>query len=132
MSNSSQLKVLNNDFALTITDEAAKRVRDVVNDGLPETAGLRVAVVGGGCNGLSYDVIIAVGPQPGDTILAINNTRVFVNESSVQYLSGMSVDWISSMQESRFVFQNPNVTGNCGCGKSFSVDTASSQQSSGE
>ena len=132
MSNSSQLNVLNNDFTLTITDEAAKRVRDVVNGGLPETAGLRVAVVGGGCNGLTYDVIIAVGPQPGDTILAINNTRVFVNESSVQYLNGMSVDWISSMQESRFVFQNPNVTGNCGCGKSFSVDTASSQQSSGE
>lgn len=132
MSNSSQLNVLNNDFALTITDEAAKRVRDVVNDGLPETAGLRVAVLGGGCNGLTYDVIIAVGPQPGDTILAINNTRVFVNESSVQYLNGMSVDWISSMQQSRFVFQNPNETGNCGCGKSFSVDPASSQQSSGE
>ena len=127
MSNSAQLHVLNNDFALTITDEAAKRVRDVVNDGLPETAGLRVAVLGGGCNGLTYDVIIAVGPQPGDTILAINNTRVFVNESSVQYLNGMSVDWISSMQESRFVFQNPNETGNCGCGKSFSVDTASPQ-----
>ena len=132
MSNLSQLNVLNNGFALTITDEAAKRVRDVVNDGLTETAGLRVAVTGGGCNGLTYDVIIVVGPQPGDTILAINNTRVFVNKSSVEYLNGMSVDWISSMQESRFVFQNPNVTGNCGCGKSFSVDTASSQQSSGE
>ena len=73
MSNSSQLNVLNNDFALTITDEAAKRVRDVVSGGLPETAGLRVAVVGGGCTGLNYDVIIAVGPQPGDTILEINN-----------------------------------------------------------
>ena len=125
MSNSSQLNVLNNDFALTITNEAAKRVRDVVSGGLPETAGLRVAVVGGGCNGLNYDVIIAVGPQPGDTILEINNTRVFVNESGAQYLNGMIVDWISSMQESRFVFQNPNETGHCGCGKSFSVDTAS-------
>ena len=127
MSNSSQLNVLNNDFTLAITDEAAKRVRDVVNGGLPETAGLRVAVVGGGCNGLSYDVIIAAGPQPGDTILEINNTRVFVNESGLQYLNGMSIDWISSLQQSRFVFQNPNETGSCGCGKSFSVDTASSQ-----
>lgn len=132
MSNSSQLNVLNNDFTLTITDEAAKRVRDVVNGGLPETAGLRVGVVGGGCSGLTYDVIIVVGSRPGDTILEINNTRVFVNESSAQYLNGMIVDWISSMQESRFVFQNPNETGNCGCGKSFSVDTASSQQSSGQ
>ena len=125
MSNSSQLNVLNNDFTLAITDEAAKRVHDVVNGGLPETAGLRVAVVGGGCNGLSYDVIIAAGPQPGDTILEINNTRVFVNESGLQYLNGMSIDWISSLQQSRFVFQNPNETGSCGCGKSFSVDTAS-------
>ena len=125
MSNSSQLNVLKNDFALTITNEAAKRVRDVVSGGLPETAGLRVAVVGGGCNGLNYDVIVAAGPQPGDTILEINNTRVFVNDSGAQYLNGMIVDWISSMQESRFVFQNPNETGHCGCGKSFSVDTAS-------
>ena len=125
MTNSSQVNVLNNYFALTITDEAAKRVRDVVSGGMPDTAGLRVAVVGGGCNGLNYDVIIAVGPQPGDTILEINNTRVFVNESGAQYLNGMIVDWISSMQESRFVFQNPNETGHCGCGKSFSVDTAS-------
>ena len=125
MTNSSQVNVLNNDFTLTITNEAAKRVRDVVSGGLPDTAGLRVAVVGGGCNGLNYDVIIAVGPQPGDTILEINNTRVFVNDSGAQYLNGMIVDWISSMQESRFVFQNPNETGHCGCGKSFSVDTAS-------
>lgn len=131
MSTSSQLDVLNNDFTLTITDEAAKRVRDVINDGLPETAGLRVGVVGGGCSGLSYDVIIAVGPQSGDSILEINNTRVFVNESSAQYINGMIVDWISSMQESRFVFQNPNETGNCGCGTSFSVDPALSQRSSG-
>ena len=123
MTNSSQVNVLINDFTLTITNEAAKRVRDVVSGGLPDTAGLRVAVVGGGCNGLNYDVIIAVGPQPGDTILEINNTRVFVNESGAQYLNGMIVDWISSMQESRFVFQNPNETGHCGCGKSFSVDT---------
>ena len=124
MSNSSQVNVLNKNFALTITDEAAKRVRDVVSGGLPDTAGLRVAVVGGGCNGLNYDVIVALGPQPGDTILEINNTCVFVNESGAQYLNGMIVDWISSMQESRFVFQNPNETGHCGCGKSFSVDTA--------
>ena len=121
MSNSSQLNVLNSDFTLTITDEAARRVQDVIRDGLPETAGLRVAVVEGGCSGLNYDVRIAEGPHSGDTIIEINDTRVFVNEFSVQYINGMIVDWISSMQESRFVFQNPNETGNCGCGVSFSV-----------
>ncbi len=122
MQNSSQLNVLNNDFTLSITDEAAKRVRDVINDvGLPETAGLRVGVVEGGCSGLNYDVRITEAPDSGDTTIEINNTRVFVNEFSAQHISGMSVDWVSSMQESRFVFQNPNETGICGCGTSFSV-----------
>ena len=122
MHNSSQLKVLNDDFTLSITDEAAKRVRGVINDlGLPETAGLRVGVEAGGCSGLNYDVRIAEGPESGDTTIEINDTRVFVNEYSAQYINGMIVDWISSMQESRFVFQNPNETGNCGCGTSFSV-----------
>lgn len=121
MRNSSQLNVLNNDFTLTITDEAAKRVRDVINGGLPETAGLRVVVVAGGCSGLTYDVGIAEGPHSGDTTIENNDTRVFVNEFSAQYINGMIVDWFSSMQESRFIFQNPNETGNCGCGISFSV-----------
>ena len=122
MRNSSQLNVRNNDFTLGITDEAAKRVRDVINNsGLPETAGLRVGVVTGGCSGLTYDVGIAEGPDSDDTTIEINNTRVFVNEFSVQYINGMILDWVSSMQESRFVFQNPNETGNCGCGTSFSV-----------
>ncbi len=122
MRNSSQLNVLSNGFTLSITDEAAKRVRGVINDlGLPETAGLRVGVEAGGCSGLNYDVKIAEGPESGDTTIEINDTRVFVNEYSAQYINGMIVDWISSMQESRFVFQNPNETGNCGCGTSFSV-----------
>ena len=122
MQNSSQLNVLNNDFTLSITDEAAKRVRDVINNvGLPETAGLRVGVVEGGCSGLNYDVRITEAPDSDDTTIEINNTRVFVSEFSAQHIKGMSVDWVSSMQESRFVFQNPNETGNCGCGTSFSV-----------
>ncbi len=122
MHNSSQLNVLNDDFTLSITDEAAKRVRDVINNvGLPETAGLRVGVVEGGCSGLTYDVRITEAPDPGDTTIEINNTRVFVNGFSAQHVNGMSLDWMSSMQESRFVFQNPNETGNCGCGTSFSV-----------
>ncbi|MBI2404253.1 MAG: iron-sulfur cluster assembly accessory protein [Gemmatimonadetes bacterium] len=121
MSNSSQLNIVTSDFTLTITDGAAKRVRDVIKGGLPETAGLRVGVVAGGCSGLTYDVTIAEGPHSADMILKINNTRVFVDKSSAQYINGMIVDWISSMQESRFVFQNPNETGNCGCGISFSV-----------
>jgi iron-sulfur cluster assembly protein len=121
MSNLSQLNIVNNHFTLTITDQAAKRVRDVINRGLPETAGLRVGAVEGGCSGLTYDVRIVEGPQSADMILETNSTRVFVDEFSAQYLNGMIVDWISSMQESRFVFQNPNETGNCGCGKSFSV-----------
>ncbi|MCH7776054.1 MAG: iron-sulfur cluster assembly accessory protein, partial [Gemmatimonadetes bacterium] len=51
----------------------------------------------------------------------LNGTNIFVNAFSAQYISGMTIDWTSSMQESRFVFNNPNATGGCGCGVSFTV-----------
>ena len=110
-------------FFLTITDKAAARVAHVIEEhGLPSSAGLRVGVTEGGCSGLNYDVGIANGPNQNDTVLSLNATNVFVDPFSAQYVSGMQVDWISSMQESRFVFENPNETGGCGCGVSFTVD----------
>ncbi len=122
MSQAPSLKVIPKDFTITITDKAAERVRRVVEEhGLPATTGLRVGATEGGCSGFNYDVQVMEGPRAEDRVYEINGTSVFVNEFSMQYVSGMTVDWISSMQESRFVFQNPNATGECGCGTSFSV-----------
>ncbi len=110
-------------FLLTITDKAAERVAKVVGEfDLPEAAGLKIGVTEGGCSGLNYDVKVAEGPGDNDTVFVLNGTNVFVNAFSAPYVSGMTIDWISSMQESRFVFDNPNATGGCGCGVSFTVE----------
>lgn len=110
------------DFTLSLTESAAKRVREIIeqND-LPATAGLRAGATSGGCSGYNYDVRIEDAPDRGDTILERHGARVFINSFSRPLISGMTIDWISSMQESRFVFENPNATGTCGCGTSFST-----------
>ena len=110
-------------FLLTVTDKAAARVAKVIKEfALPDAAGLKVGVTEGGCSGLNYDVQVAEGPGDDDTVFVLNGANVFVNAFSARYVSGMAIDWISSMQESRFVFDNPNATGGCGCGVSFTVE----------
>ena len=109
-------------FLLTISDKGAARVAEVIGQhNLPAGAGLRAGVTEGGCSGLNYDVKIAEEPNPDETVFVLNGTNIFVNAFSAQYISGMTIDWTSSMQESRFVFNNPNATGGCGCGVSFTV-----------
>ena len=110
-------------FTLSLTERAAKQVQRAIEEhGLPETAGLRAGATEGGCSGYNYDVGIEDAPKRGDIVLERHGARVFVNQFSRDLISGMTIDWISSMQESRFVFQNPNASGECGCGVSFSVD----------
>jgi iron-sulfur cluster assembly accessory protein len=122
MSQPQSLQAIPKDFTITITDAAAKQVRRVIErHSLPETTGLRVGATEGGCSGFNYDVQVVEGPRAEDRVYEINNTTLFVNEFSMPYVNGMTVDWISSMQESRFVFRNPNATGECGCGVSFSL-----------
>lgn len=124
MTDGSDLRVSQQRFTLSLTDAAARRVQEII--GLlgfaPETAGLRVHVVEGGCSGFNYDVQVVGSPETDDAVHLINDTRVFVNPFSVLHVNGTTVDWISSFQESRFVFQNPNATGGCGCGISFTTD----------
>lgn len=109
-------------FTLSVTEAAAARVQHVIREhGLPATAGLRAGASSGGCSGYNYDVQIVDGPDRGDLVLERHGARIFVNEFSLPLIDGMTIDWTSSMMESRFVFHNPNATGECGCGVSFSV-----------
>ena len=107
---------------VTLTDTAITEVKkfiDAENAG-PE-AGLRIRVVPGGCSGFSYSMQIEDGPRPGDEILNSEGLKVFVDMFSRQYLEGVQVDYVSSVMGSGFTFNNPNSTGSCGCGSSFSV-----------
>jgi len=107
---------------VTLTETAIEEVKkfiDAENAG-PE-AGLRIRVVPGGCSGFSYSMQIEDGPRPGDEILNNEGLKVFVDMFSRQYLEGVQVDYVSSVMGSGFTFNNPNSTGSCGCGSSFSV-----------
>jgi iron-sulfur cluster assembly accessory protein len=107
---------------VTLTETAMTEVKkfiDAENAG-PE-AGLRIRVVPGGCSGFSYSMQIEDGPRPGDEILNNEGLRVFVDLFSRQYLEGVQVDYVNSVMGSGFTFNNPNSTGSCGCGSSFSV-----------
>ena len=110
-------------FDLTITPTAAEEVRKfMAAEQVPEdTAGLRVSVLPGGCSGFKYSLNIEERALDDDMIMQAGGVRVFVDGFSAQYLHGVTIDYVTSMQGSGFSFSNPNATGGCGCGTSFTA-----------
>lgn len=87
----------------------------------PDVAGLRVSVLPGGCSGFKYSLNIDEKPEEDDIVLESSGVRLFVDGFSLQYLNGVTIDYVTSMQGSGFTFSNPNATGGCGCGSSFTA-----------
>ena len=110
-------------FQLTLTDNAVVEVRKFMDaEKVPaESGGLRVSVLPGGCSGFKYSLNIEERALDDDAVMELNGVRVFVDAFSMQYLNGVSIDYVTSMQGSGFSFQNPNATGGCGCGTSFTA-----------
>jgi iron-sulfur cluster assembly accessory protein len=108
---------------LTLTPQAAEQVRKVLEgERAPEaTAGLRVGVMPGGCSGFKYALNIEDRPGEDDVVIESEGVRLFVDSFSGQYLNGVVIDYMVTMQSSGFTFENPNATGGCGCGSSFTV-----------
>ena len=84
-------------------------------------AGLRVAVLPGGCSGFQYGLNIEDSPESDDEILELEGLKVFIDPFSAQYLEGVEIDYVTTMMGSGFTFKNPNASGGCGCGSSFTV-----------
>lgn len=110
-------------MTLTLTPRAAEEVRKfMVEEKVPaETAGLRIGVLPGGCSGFKYSLSIEEKAAEDDVVLESSGVRLFVDSFSVQHLNGVTLDYKSNFQESGFAFENPNATGGCGCGSSFTV-----------
>lgn len=110
-------------FQLHLTERAAQEVVKFMEaERVPsETAGLRVSVMPGGCSGFKYSLNIEEKALDDDLVVLANDIRLFVDGFSAQYLMGVTVDYVSSMQGSGFTFDNPNATGGCGCGTSFTA-----------
>lgn len=123
MSETMETQALPEGFVLTLTDPAAAEVRKFITaeSGPVETAGLRVSVLPGGCSGFKYSLNIEDRPADDDMTAELNGVRVFIDAFSAQYLSGVTIDYVSAMQGSGFTFNNPNATGGCGCGSSFTA-----------
>ena len=110
-------------FVFNLTGRAAEEVHKfIVQEQVPaDTAGLRVSVLPGGCSGFKYSLNIEERPLDDDLVSEVNGVRVFVDGFSAQYLAGNTIDYVTSMQGSGFTFNNPNATGGCGCGTSFTA-----------
>ena len=108
---------------IILTDKAAAEVgRFVAAEQVPvETAGLRVSVLPGGCSGFKYSLNIEEESRQGDFILDEKGVRLFVDMFSAQYLNGVQIDYVTNVMGSGFTFTNPNSTGSCGCGSSFTA-----------
>ncbi|NOT09541.1 MAG: iron-sulfur cluster assembly accessory protein [Gemmatimonadales bacterium] len=108
---------------VTLTDRAIDEVVKFIEAEkvAPDVAGLRVSVLPGGCSGFKYSLNIEERPLEDDHVLPMGRVRVFVDGFSLQYLNGVTVDYVSSMQGSGFTFSNPNASGGCGCGSSFTA-----------
>ena len=110
--------------AIELTEEAAIEVRKFFDaEGLQaEDATLRVSVLPGGCSGFEYGLEVDEQPaEPDDITLESHGIRILIDPFSAQYLSGVQIGYHTSFKGSGFTFENPNATGSCGCGTSFSA-----------
>ena len=106
---------------IQLTETAVGKVREILDTQEPKPAGLRIAVVGGGCSGFSYSMAFENTPQMLDKTYNFEGLKVFVDQASLLYLDGAEVDYVETMEGSGFKFNNPNVKSTCGCGSSFSA-----------
>ena len=106
---------------INLTETAISKVKEILTSQEPSPAGLRIAVVGGGCSGFSYSMAFENNPQMLDKTYNYDGLKVFVDQASLLYLEGAQVDYVESIEGSGFKFSNPNVKSTCGCGSSFSA-----------
>lgn len=108
---------------IDMSETAVDKVRGFMEDhGAGDGAGLRVAVLPGGCSGFQYGLNIEDKPEDDDEVLDHQSgVRVFVDPFSAQYLEGVKIDYVTTMMGSGFTFDNPAAAGGCGCGSSFTI-----------
>lgn len=107
--------------ALALTEVAADKVREIREaESIDLHFALRVKVMGGGCSGFQYDLYFDEHAE-GDYVFESNEVKLVADQMSFMYLMGTTIDYVEGLQGAGFKFNNPNTTGSCGCGSSFSV-----------
>ena len=107
--------------AITLTDNAASRIKDIMSKDENKSLGVRVGVKSGGCAGMSYVMEYAKEINPNDEVIEDKGVKVFIDPGAIMYLLGTEMDYKKEQFSSQFVFKNPNETERCGCGESFNI-----------
>ncbi len=106
---------------IQLTETAVNKVKEILAAQQPMPAGLRIAVVGGGCSGFNYSMAFENDPGLLDKIYDFSGLKVYIDQASMLYLDGAQVDYVETLEGAGFKFNNPNVRNTCGCGSSFSA-----------
>jgi iron-sulfur cluster assembly protein len=109
---------------MTLTDAAAKRVKEIIARSDKPIVGVRVGVKNGGCAGMSYTMEYAESINPLDEVVEDKGVKVLIDPKAVLFLLGTEMDFQTTKLASQFVFNNPNQTSACGCGESVAITPA--------
>ena len=105
--------------AVTLSPNAADKLRQILLEKNLPDHGLRVFVAGGGCSGLQYGMAFEGQPRDMDTIIDQSGLKVYVDPVSLEYLYGATIDYVDGLMGAGFRIDNPNAVAACGCGSSF-------------
>jgi len=106
---------------IKLSDNAAKRIKEIMSKADNSTIGVRVGVKSGGCAGMSYMMEYAKEAKKNEEVIEDKGVKVFIDSNAIMYLLGTEMDYKTDKFSSQFVFKNPNETERCGCGESFKV-----------
>ena len=107
--------------AITLTTNAAVRIKEIMSKDENQSIGVRVGVKSGGCAGMAYVMEYAKEINPNDEVIEDKGVKVFIDPGAIMYLLGTEMDYKKEQFSSSFIFKNPNETERCGCGESFKV-----------
>lgn len=106
--------------ALKVTEEAARKISQMVKSQPGDVRGLRLVVVPGGCSGFMYSFIFDKKINPQDTVIESGSAKLIVDTTSMEMLKGAKLEYVDTLEESGLKVVNPNAKSSCACGKSFS------------
>ncbi len=106
---------------ISLSDNAAKRIKEIMSSAEKDSLGVRVGVKSGGCAGMSYIMEYTKEANPTDELIEDKGVKLFIDSAAIMYLLGTQMDYKKDDFASSFVFNNPNETERCGCGESFKI-----------
>ena len=109
-------------MSIQITDAARQRMHDFLAK-QPDAYGVRFGIRRTGCSGFGYTVDLAAAVAENDTVFEQDGLRLVVDRKALPFVDGTEIDFQRQGLNASFVFRNPNATGECGCGESFTVET---------